>query len=108
MHIGKPSLFQLQPHLHGVELTETAFLGCFAVGYNISYHWIIKSGLFPSKVTGINSSTLMIPDVRSSDDNIYTCVATTIKGCVLSNGTQLIVTGMIIMHNSITKIKSIM
>ena len=92
--VGKPSLFQLQSPLHNVEVTETATLGCFALGYNISYQWIIGSGSFPSKVTGINSSTLVIPDVRSSDENTYTCMATTYKGCVISNDTQLIVTGM--------------
>ena len=98
MVVGKPSLFQLQSPLHNVELTETTTLGCFALGYNVSYQWIIGSGLFPSKVTGINSSTLVIPDVRSCDENIYTCVATTNKGCILSNDTRLIVTGKLIVH----------
>ena len=86
-------MFQLQSPLHNIEVTETATLTCFALGYNISYQWIIGSGVFPSKVTGINSSTLVIPDVRSSDENTYTCMATTYKGCVQSNDTQLIVTG---------------
>ena len=93
MVVGKPSLFQLQSPLHNVELTETTTLGCFALGYNISYQWIIGSGSFPSKITGIYSSTLVIPDVRSSDENTYTCMATTYKGCVSSNDTQLMVTG---------------
>ena len=100
--VGKPSLFQLQSPLHSVELTETATLGCFALGYNVSYQWIIGSGSFPSKVTGINNSTLVISDVRLSDENTYTCVATTYKGCVLSNDTQLIVTGKVVVH-SLTK-----
>ena len=73
---------------------ETATLGCFALGYNISYQWIIGSGSFPSKVTGINSNTLIIPDVRSTDNNTYTCIATHL-GCASSIATQLIVTGMI-------------
>ena len=97
--IGKPSLFLSQPPLYSVELTDTATLGCFALGENISYHWIVGSGLFPSKDIGINDSTLVIPDVRSSDENTYTCLATTQKECILSKATQLIVTGMIIMHN---------
>ena len=92
-------MLQLQSPLHSVELTETATLGCFALGYNISYQWIIGSGSFPSKVTGINNSTLVIPDVRSSDENKYTCVATTYKRCVLSNDTQLTVTGKVVVHN---------
>ena len=99
MVVGKPSLLQLQPSpLHSVELTETATLGCFALGYNVSYQWIIGSGSFPSKVTGINNSTLVISDVRSSDDNTYTCVATTYRGCALSNDTQLTVTGKVVVH----------
>ena len=99
MIVGKPSLLQLQSPLHSVELTETATLGCFALGYNVSYQWIIGSGSFPSKVTGINSSTLVIPNVRLSDENTYTCVATTYKGCDLSNDTRLTVTGKVVVHN---------
>ena len=95
--VGKPSLFQLQSPLLSVELTETATLGCFALGYNVSYQWIIGSGSFPSKVTGINNSTLVISDVRSSDENTYTCTATTYRGCVISNDTQLTVTGKVML-----------
>ena len=101
-------MFLLQPSLYSVELTKTATLKCFALGHNISYQWIIGSRLFPSKVSGINDSTLIIPDVRSSDENTYICVATTMTGCVLSNSTQLKVTGMIIIHNLITDIRSVM
>ena len=91
-------MVQLQPPTLNVEVTKTFSTRCFAIGYNVSYQWIIKSGLFPSKVGGINDSLLIIPDVRSSDENTYTCVATTVTGCVASNSTQLIVTGKIIMH----------
>ena len=94
-------MFLLQSPLHSVELTETATIKCFALGYNISYHWIIGSGLFPDKVIGINSSTLIIPDVRQSDENAYICVATTRKGCALANATQLIVTGKVIVIHRI-------
>lgn len=73
-----------------------------ALGNNVSYYWTAGSGLFPNKVTGVNSSTLVIPDARSSDEDIYTCVATTHKGCSLSNVTQLIITGKIF-NNLITK-----
>ena len=74
-------------------LTETAIFICSATGYDVSYQWTIGSGSFPSKVTGINSNTLVIPDVRSSDDNTYTCVANNKGGNTSSNATQLIVTG---------------
>ena len=39
----------------------------------------------------------MIPDVRSSDDNTYTCVASTEGGSDTSNATRLTVTGMTMM-----------
>ena len=95
MITGKSAALLLQPPIHAVELTETATLGCFAFGYNISYQWIIGSGHFPNKVSGINDSHLVIPDVRYSDENLYICVANTKTRCVVSNSTQLIVTGMI-------------
>jgi len=93
--LGKSSVLLLQPPMHAIELTETATLGCFAFGPNISYQWMIGSGYFPNKVSGINDSHLVIPDVRYSDENLYICVATTKTRCVVSNSTQLIVTGMI-------------
>ena len=75
---------------------------CTATGYQVSYEWMIGSGSFPDKVTGINSDTLMIPDVRSSDDNTYTCVASTEGGGnVSSNTVQLTVTGMTIYGDGI-------
>ena len=80
-----------------VDLTQTATFTCSATGYNVSYKWIIESGSFPSKVSGINTNTLVIPDVRSSDDNTYTCVASNEGGSVSSNGAKLTVTGMIMM-----------
>lgn len=64
-----------------------------ATGYNISYQWTIGSGSFPSKVIGINSNTLVIPDVRSSDDKTYTCVASNQGGSVSSNAAKLTVNG---------------
>jgi len=63
----------------------------------VSYEWTIGSGSFPSKVTGINTNILVIPDVRSSDDNTYTCVASNEGGNVSSNTARLTVTGTTIM-----------
>ena len=94
--IGRSSVFLSQPPLYTISLKETASINCFAISYNVSYKWIIESGSFPSKVTGINSSTLVIPNVTSSDENTYTCVATTQMGCVSSSTTQMTVTGMIL------------
>ena len=91
-------MFLSQPPLYNVNLTDTASITCFAAGYNVSYQWIIESGSFPSKVISTNSSKLVISDVTSSDENTYTCAATTLSGCVSSNTTQLIVTGTFIME----------
>ena len=88
-------VFVLYPTPQDVDLTQTAIFTCNATGYNVSYQWTIGSGSFPSKVTGINSNKLIIPDVRSSDDNTYICVASNKEGNVSSNATKLTVTGMI-------------
>ena len=93
--IGRPSVFLSQSPLYSANITQTAIIECFAYGYNVSYRWIIETGLFPSKVIGTSNNTLMIPNVTSSDENAYTCVATTLRGCVSSSTTQLVVTGRI-------------
>ena len=92
--IDKPSVFLSQAPSFSVDITGTASITCSASGYNVTYHWIIESGSFPSKVIDTNSSTLVIPNVTSSDENSYTCVATTVSGCVSSSTTRLVVTGM--------------
>ena len=86
-----------KPSSRSVNLTQTATFTCSATGYNVNYKWTIGSGSFPNKVTGINTNTLVIPDVRSSDDNTYTCVASNQGGSVSSNGAKLTVTGMTMM-----------
>ena len=86
-----------QPSSLSVELTETASFNCSATGYNVSYQWTIGLGSFPSKVTGINSSNLVIPNVRSSDANNYTCAVSNEGGNDTSNAAQLTVTGMSMM-----------
>ena len=73
---------------------QTVTFMCSAVGYDVSYTWTIGSGSFPSKVTRMNSNTLVIPDVRSFDNNTYTCVASSRRGgSVSSNSSELIVCG---------------
>ena len=76
-----------------LDISQTATFKCNAAGYNISFYWTIGSGSFHSKVTGINSSTLIIPHLRSSDDNLYTCEASNLGGQVNSSK-QLTVTGI--------------
>ena len=78
-----------------IDIQQNASLTCSVTGgCNVHYQWISNSGQFPSKVTGKNNKTLIIPDVRSADDNTYTCVASDAEGSVIA-ATQLIVTGMI-------------
>ena len=80
-----------------VNLTGNVTFLCTTIGYEIiGYMWTIGSGSFPNKVTDINSSTLVIPNVRSSDDNTYTCVASNSAGSG-NNTTQLTVTGKTMM-----------
>ena len=85
----------MHPSSQNINLTQTATFTCNATGYNISYQWTIQSGSFPGKVTGINSNTLVIPDVKSSDANTYACVASNYGGSAVSHAAKLIATGMI-------------
>ena len=89
--------YVIRPSPKSVDLTQTATFTCSATGYNVQYEWRIGSGSFPSKVTGINTNTLVIPDVRSSDDNTYRCVIGNEGGSVSSNTVRLTVTGMTMM-----------
>ena len=79
-----------------VGLTENVTFMCSAIGYHVHYKWKIGSESFPSKVTSENTNTLVIPDVRSSDDDTYTCVASNQKGNDSSNAAKLTVTGMML------------
>ena len=81
------------PSSQHINLTQNATFTCDATGYNVSYQWTIGSGSFLNKVIGINSNTLVIPDVRSSDNNTYMCVASNEGGNVTSKQAKLIVTG---------------
>ena len=94
--------FAEHPSAQNVELTQCAKMTCSATGYNIHYQWTIGSGSFLSKVTGINTNTLVIPDVRASDDNTYTCTISNDGGSVTSNPAKLTVTGMTIMCYMLT------
>lgn len=82
------------PLSQSVDLTQTANFTCKVTGYNISYEWIVESGSLPSKTFDtINSSTLVIPDVKASDSNTYICKASNKGGNITSNGALLTVTG---------------
>ena len=86
------------PSPQSVDLAQTATFTCSATGYNVSYEWTIGSGSFPNdRITGRNTNNLTITDVRSSDDNTYTCVVSNRRGNVSSNTARLTVTGMTMM-----------
>jgi len=90
--------FVTRPSPQSVDLTQNATFTCSATGYNVSYEWRIESGSFPNKVTGINTNTLVIPDVRSSDNNTYRCIVSNEGGSRGDSGNRnaarLTVTGM--------------
>ena len=86
-------MFLLKPFSQNVYLSQTAVFTCVATGYEVKYQWMIESGLFPSKVSGINHTTLVIPDVQISDANYYTCVVNNEGGNVSSNAARLTVLG---------------
>ena len=86
-------VFVSHPSSKYIYPTQTATFTCNASGYNISYQWRIGSGSFPNKVMGIQSNTLVIPDVRSSDENTYMCIASNEAGSVSSRTANLTLTG---------------
>ena len=86
-------MFASQPSSQSVDLTKTATFTCTATGDSVNYDWKIGLGSFPSKVTGINTNTLVIPDVRSSDDNTYSCTISNDEGSITSHSAQLTVNG---------------
>ena len=89
-----PQQIHIFPIFANIYLAQIAKFCCSATGYNLSYQWTVEKGFFPNKVTGINSNTLVIPDVELSDDNNYTCMAFNEGGSLSSNIAQLKVIGM--------------
>ena len=92
-HLVTVPTFTIPPSPQSVDLTQTATFTCSATGDDVQYQWTIASGSFPSKVTGINTNTLVVPDVRSSDDNTYSCTISNDGGSVKSDLVKLTVTG---------------
>jgi len=88
----------MQPSNQSIDLAQSVTFVCTSVDADLNHQWTIGSGSFPGKVTGITTGTLVIPDVRSSDDNTYTCTISNDGGSVTSNPAQLTVTGMTIKY----------
>ena len=104
--IVKAPTFSSQPTSKLEQLKGTAKFTCSATGYKVKYKWKIGSGIFPEKVMGINADTLVIPDVRSSDDNTYYCIISNVGGKAKSDPAKLTVTGKNIVvkyHSFITQ-----
>ena len=76
-----------------LDILQTAVLSCNATGYGISYDWTVGSGQLPSKAIGVNTDTLIVPNLRSMDSNVYTCEASNLIGSVNSS-ISLTVTGI--------------
>jgi len=88
-----PPTFSTLPSPQSVHPTQTATFTCSATGDDVKYQWTIGSGSIPSKVTGINTNTLVIPDVRSSDDDTYYCTVSNEGGGITSDPVKLTVVG---------------
>ena len=91
----------LHPSSQYIYPTQTATFTCNASGYNVRYQWRIGLGSFPSKVMGILTNTLIIPDVTSSDENTYTCIASNEAGSVSSHAANLILTSKLLIKLNI-------
>ena len=76
-----------------MDLAQCATFSCSATTDDVTYQWIIASGSFPHKVPGINEKTLVIPEIRSTDQNTYTCEVSNADGSIESNPADLSVTG---------------
>ena len=91
--VEPPSLI-ISPSSQSVNLTQIAIFKCIVTGYNISYQWIVESRSLPNKTfSTINTDTLVIPDVRKSDFNMYFCKASNKGGNITSDGALLTVIG---------------
>jgi len=73
--VKSPKITFISPN-QTVNLTaKNVSFNCTALGYNVKYQWKLGSGSFPSNVTGVNTSNLVIPEVRSFHKNKYICEA---------------------------------
>ena len=97
IHLVEHPKFTTQPSPQSVGLTQTATFTCSATGDDMKYQWTIGSGSFPTKVNGLNTNTLVIPDVKSSDNNTYSCTISNDGGSVTSDPVKLTVNGMNVM-----------
>ena len=99
-YIVRPPIIDSIMLNQGLDILQTAVFICNAAGYDVSYYWMVESGSLPNKAVGINSSTLVVSDLRSSDSNLYICEASNLVGKVNSSK-QLMVTGMYLYNTSL-------
>ena len=94
LFLVEPPSIIVSPSSQRVNLAQTAIFTCMATGYNVSYEWITKTRSLPNKTIDTKyTNTLVIPDVRASDYNIYVCKASNKGGDSMSAGALLIITG---------------
>ena len=92
--VEPPQIMNPKEVLH-VDLGQDVMLTCNATGGNIKYKWKNGSGSFDDY--GVTDRTMVITDVKLSDNSTYTCMASNEGGNVTSNVT-LIVNGMILCY----------
>jgi len=95
----------MQPISQSVNLLESVSFTCNAAGYNVTYEWTANQHSIPSKVIGMHTDTLVIPNVISSDSQRYRCVARNKGGTVSSQPFGLTVTGMLLLLDTICSVK---
>jgi len=91
--VVKPPKIIAQPQPLTFQLGETATFTCHATGYNVKYKWSSASGEFSSRMSGIDTDTLKIRDVRLSDANSYTCTISNDGAIIRSDSVKLTVVG---------------
>ena len=66
---------------------------CLRNNNNFNYKWIKKNKAFPSRAKGVNTSQLIIVNLRPEDSGDYQCVMSNSTGTISSNFSTVSITG---------------
>ena len=66
---------------------------CIPDKNNLNYTWERRGGRLPSMTQGVNSSHLVIVDLRPEDAGDYRCVVSNSTGTISSNFSSLVING---------------